>query len=100
MHIKIQLMLLKNRIKQNLFDLGMNILKRIDAEQLKKANIGINMSISVRKIVPKDGMWHHFAMTTDCWIKRTKNKTQKKQKDNYFLDGVKVKPKKSTRRTK
>jgi len=101
-NIRLRWMVFKGRLKQLAFNFLLRLLKRIDAQQLKSALIGLKMSFSFQAVVPKDGKWHHMAATTQAWIKRNKRnkKTKKKYKNAYYLDGVKVSIKKRRRSKK
>lgn len=91
MHIKIRWMLFKNRVRQVIFRLLLEMLKRVDSVELKRCLVGIKMGWNVQKVVPKDNKWHYVSMTVDTYIKRVKNTIKKKQSKEYYLDGVRVK---------
>jgi len=93
-NLRLNLILFKNRVKAKIFDILLNLLKRLDTVKLKSALIGIKMGMNLSTVIPKDGKWHHVAMTADCWVKRSKRKTKKRKKKTYYLDGVRVRARK------
>jgi len=67
-----------------------NIVSKLDNQVFLSSSIDSKYSLNLRRYVPQDGEWHHFAHTVDCWIRF--NEEIKNEK--IYVDGVKAKRRK------
>ena len=77
---------IQNRIRTWLFKVLVSILSKLDPHQLSTIVVAETIKVKLLRYVPKDGKWHHFAMTVDTWIK-SKEKVSRKR---VYVDGKKI----------
>jgi len=83
---RIRLLMVRSRFRIKLAEFLIKIISKLDCDMLSSCTIDSKYSCNIKKIVPQDGEWHHFAHTVDCWIKFH----EEVKNEKIYLDGNEV----------